>query len=124
MLNNDTTLLVKAEFELAKKDYAAAILALYTWFFSKSEISAGRIPLAEKISMLERRGIDLKLIALFSKKRKYLKTDLMIYFADRREPAILASRISPELQDRLTKDIGVGIRDTVVKEEDEEDAAA
>lgn len=123
MLNNDTTLLVKAEAELTKKDYAAAILALYTWFFSKEETIAGRLPLAEKIAMLEHRGIDLKLLAIHSKKRKYLKTDLMIYFADRREPGILASRISPELQDRLTKDIGVGIRDTVVKEEDDEDAA-
>lgn len=124
MRKSDTALFEKAVAELEKKDYAAAILALYTWFFSKDETIAGRLPLSAKVAMLDHRGIGLKLIAIYSKKRKYLKTDLMIYFADRREPAILASRISPELQDRLTKDAGVGIRDTVVKEDDEEDAAA
>jgi len=124
MRKSDTAMFEKAQAELVNKDYAAAILALYTWFFSKEETVAGRLPLAEKISMLEHRGIGLKLLAVFSKKRKYLKTDLMIYFADRREPGILASRISQTLQDHLTKDIGVGIRDTVVKEDDEEDAAA
>jgi hypothetical protein len=114
----------KAQAELVNKDYAAAILALYTWFFSKKETVAGRLPMAERISMLERIGIDLKLIAVYNKKRKYLKTDLMIYFADKREPEILASRISQDLQSFLTKDVGVGIRDAEVKEDDEEDAAA
>jgi hypothetical protein len=124
MRNNDTTLFEQAVVELEKKDYAAAVLVLYTWFFSKNESVAGRLALAEKIAILERRDIDLKLVEVYSKKRKYLKTDLMIYFADRREPAILASRISPELQTHLTKDVGVGIRDTVVKEDEDEDAAA
>lgn len=123
MRKSDTVLLEKAEAELVNKDYAAAVISLYTWFFSKDPMIAGRATLSAKVAMLDHRGIGLKLIAIHSKKRKYLKTDLMIYFADRREPAVLASRISPALVSELTQDIGVGIRDTVVKEDDEEEAA-
>ena len=122
MSQNNQNLCLKATEACAVKDYPTAVFLLYRWFFATALPKADQMALSKKIEFLKTTGHSFKLVGVYTKKRRLLRTDLVIQFPHHRVDYILGGRVSDPLIELFANQAGVKMVQSDAKDEEEEAA--
>jgi len=107
-------------------DKPTCVLTIYRWFFDTQDRNLVKVPLVEKIRLLEKEGFKFSLKQVFStgKRSRYLHTDLMVTFPDELgSPYTLGARVPEGMIIHLDQHAGLRVYKADSKLEDEDEAA-